>query len=390
MNSSPDVVVVGGGVVGASVAYYLSLEGAKVQLLDREALGSGCSFHGTGMAVAMLGSMLQGPALPINRASRHLLTDLCLGLTEETGVDTLYQERGYILTAFDEKELAQRRENMEYVNARGTPVSWLDPSQVLELEPRLNPAVLGAAYEDGAAQVDGYRLTLAFAAAAEKRGTTVRHRQVTGLSKKGSRITAVLTEGGPIPCDNAVIAMGAWSRAVSEWIGFPLPVKPIKGQTLRLRFLGTPPEYFINYLKLGTVVPRRDDLVSCGTSFEDVNDSQPTEEFKMATLMRALELLPVLEEAEIVHHLAGVRPMSPDSYPILGPVPGWEGLHLATGHGLFGIQLAPITGKVVSELVLHGRATEDLPMEAYSPERFADYDLTQDWEMPQVYYEAGE
>jgi glycine oxidase len=374
MKASPDVVVVGGGVVGAAVAYYLSVEGARVQLLEREAIGSGCSFHGTGMAISILtGAQRKGPAFAINRASRCLISDVCSRIAEETGTDTLFQERPMLSVAMDEQEMAQRKVDMQWVSERGVPVRWLESNEVLALEPRTNPSVLGAIYEEGTAQVDGYRLTLAFAAAAEERGATVRQREVVGLEREGSRVTGVTTPTETVPCDAVVLAMGAGAGAASEWVGFPIPVRPLKGQILRLRLPGKPLDHFFNIPGLGTIVARRDGLTSLGTSYEDTDDPQPTEDYKLRVLSKGMEVLPFLAGAEVVEHLAGLRPLSADMCPIIGPVPGWEGLHLATGHGRWGIQLAPITGRLIADLLLRGTTSEALAMEHYLPARFEGF-----------------
>ena len=373
MTTSPDVVVVGGGVVGAAVAYYLSLEGARVQLLDRDALGSGCSFHGTGLFVGLNTHDLPPAAFPIILAGRRLMRSLYPQLVEDTGVDPLYHELPEILVALDEREVEQRRENMRWVTRHGIVARWLDRDEVFAAEPLIGSDVMGAAFEDAVGQVDAYRLTLAFAAAAEKRGCTVRQREAVGLERTGGRVTGVVTTSERIHCDKVVLAMGAWSGPASEWTGFPVPVKPFKGQTLRLRYPGTPPTAFISYLDIGGVVPRRDGTLSFGSSYEDADDSEPTEKFKLDVLSGGLTVMPWLEEAEVVHHLAGPRPVTPDDLPMIGPVPGWDGLHLATGHGKHGIQLAPITGKLVADLILRGATPEPVPMEAYLPERFAGY-----------------
>jgi glycine oxidase len=288
-------------------------------------------------------------------------------------VDPLYHELPEILVALDEREVEERMETMRWVTQHGIVARWLDRDEVFAAEPLIGGDVLGAACEDGVGQVDSYRLTLAFAAAAEKRRATVRQREAVGLERKGSRVTGVITPNERIPCDRVVLAMGAWSRPASEWTGFPVPVKPFKGQTLRLRYPGTPPKSFIGYVGRGGVVPRRDGTLSFGSSFEDADDSEPTEEFKLDTLSGALPVMPWLEEAEVVHHLAGPRPVSPDDLPIIGPVPGWDGLYLSTGHGRHGIQLAAITGKLVADLIVRGATSEPVPMEAYLPDRFAEY-----------------
>ena len=143
MTTSPDVVVVGGGVVGAAVVYYLSLEGARVQLLDRQTLGSGCSFHGTGVFVGLATDELPSPEFPIIHAGRRLMKALYPQLVEETGVDPLYQELPQVLVALDEREVEQRKENMRWVTRHGIVARWLDRDELLAAEPLVGVTCCG-------------------------------------------------------------------------------------------------------------------------------------------------------------------------------------------------------------------------------------------------------
>jgi glycine oxidase len=163
--------------------------------------------------------------------------------------------------------------------------------------------------------------------------------------------------------------MGSWSAAASDWLKFPIPVRPLKGQALRLRFRGEPFQYIMGGAAWGHLLFRRDGLVSAGSTEEDVGfDAQPTEEGRLHLLNWALSLMPCLEEAEVVHHLAGLRPLSADNMPLIGPVPDREGVYLATGHGRKGIHLATGTGRIISDLILRGETS--LPLEPFLPARF--------------------
>ena len=381
MAATSDVVVVGAGVIGCSVAYYLARDGASVTLIEREAIGSGASAHATGF-LAMLGAeFTPGASFQFGLAGYREFPELVRNLEEDTGMDLLFQRRPALRLALDDEEQAF----IEGLLAWQQPhlaVKWIDGTEVRRIEPRLTPQVRGAVYEDESAQLDSYRLTLALAQAAEQRGAQLHLREVTGLATSGSRVTGVRTTDGEVSCGTVVLAAGVWSPRFGEALGFPLPVRPLKGERLMLRFGGEPLPVLISSPKRGHMISRLDGLLSVGsTGGRDYDpkelfmgeefDRQPTEAAKIELLQRAVDVLPGLEQAELVQHLAGSRPLSPDRLPIIGPAPGWEGVVLATGHGHKGVHLGPITGRTVARFILGGGARVPDEMDPFLPGRLA-------------------
>lgn len=385
-----DAVVVGGGVVGGCVAYSLAKEGLRVCLLDREAVGSGASGHGHG-AVSLVGKDFKpGPYFLLGVAGAGMYRAFVAELVEDSGIDVLYHELpGLSLALIEEEEriykdaLGWQREHVD--------LRWIGPDECRRLEPRLTPDILGAVlYTHG--QVDGYRLSLAAAQAVERRGGTVLRREATGLKRRGNRVVGVEYPGGEVACDTVVLAMGAWVGAARAWLDFPVPVKPLHGEVLHVRLPGEPMRVFVLTARHGPLLPRRDGILMVGSiggvsmSGMDVDtkhvfdphdegpwefDLEPKTANRDFMLERAVRVMPAVEEAELIAHLAGVRPLCADRMPLIGPVPGLDGVHLATGHGTKGIHLAPITGRITADLVVRGRTDVPVPVEAFSPERFA-------------------
>ncbi len=383
MPETADVVVIGAGVVGCSIAYYLAREGVRVTLLERDAIGSGASAHATG-SLSLLGAEFSpGASFEMARGSYADFPQLVAELESATGMDLLYQRRPSLRLALDDEEAGTIRDLMtwqqQHVNMR-----WIDGQEVRTIEPRLSHSIIGAVYEDESAQLDSYRFNLALARGAELKGTTITYREVTGLVTSGSTVTGVRTASGDVSCGTVVVAAGTWSRAFTPWLGFPVPVRPMKGERLLLNYPGEPLPVLISSPKRGHMISRTDGLTSVGSTggrdydrkelfWGEEFDRQPTETARLELLQRAIDVLPDLERAELVQQLAGSRPLSPDSKPIIGPVPGWQGILLATGHTTKGIHLGPVTGRIITDYVRQGPTEAVSDMSEFLPDRFADF-----------------
>lgn len=376
-----DVVVIGAGVIGCSVAYYLAREGIKVALLERESFGSGSSAHATGF-ISLLGTeFTPGPSFQFGLESYREFPSLVAELEDATGMDLLYQRRPSLRLALEESEEQLIKDLMtwqqEYVAMR-----WISSDDVHELEPRLTPSLIGAVYEDESAQLDSYRLNLALAAGAEKKGTQTINRNVTGLLSEKNRITGVQTEQGDISCGTVVVAAGLWSPPFQRDLDFPIPVGALKGERLLLKYDGDPLQVLISSPKRGHMISRLDGFLSVGsTGGRDYDQDQlyqgadmdrvPTETARVEIMQRAIDVFPDLENAALFEQLAGSRPLSPDRIPIIGPVPGKEGVVLATGHTTKGIHLGPSTAKAVTQYIQGGCKQVPSSMELFLPDRFA-------------------
>ena len=383
MPETADVIVIGAGVVGCSVAYYLAREGVSVTLLEREAIGSGASAHATG-SLSLLGAEFSpGASFELARASYAEFPEIVPELEAATGMDLLYQRRPSLRLALDDDEADLIKELMvwqqPHVNMR-----WIDAGEVRSIEPRLSPSIIGAVYEDESAQLDSYRFNLALARGAELKGAEILHREVTGLIANASAITGVKTASGDMHCGAVVVGAGTWSRAFTPWLGFPVPVRPMKGERLLLNYPGEPLPVLISSPKRGHMISRLDGLTSVGSTggrdYDQRNlfageefDRQPTEAAKLELLQRAIDVFPDLERAELVQQLAGSRPLSPDSKPIIGRAPGWDGIYLATGHTTKGIHLGPITGRIIADYIGRGSTQVVSDMSEFLPDRFTDF-----------------
>ena len=383
MPKTADVVVIGAGVVGCSVAYYLAREGINVTILEREAIGSGASAHATG-SLSLLGAEFSpGPSFQIARASSSEFQQIVPELESATGMNLLYQRRPSLRLALDDEEAGLIKSSMVWQQPH-VKMHWIDAREVHSIEPRLSPSIIGAVYEDESAQVDSYRLNLALGRGAELKGANILYREVTGLVTSGPTISGVKTASEDIPCGTVVVAAGTWSRAFTPWLGFPVPVRPMKGERLLLNYPGEPLPVLISSPKRGHMISRTDGFTSVGSTggrdydqkelfWGEEFDRQPTESARLELLQRAIDVFPDLERAELVQQLAGSRPLSPDSKPIIGPVPGREGVLLATGHTTKGIHLGPITGRIITDYICRGSTQIVSDMSEFLPERFADF-----------------
>ena len=376
-----DVVVIGAGVIGCSIAYYLAREGIKVALLERESFGSGSSAHATGF-ISLLGTeFTPGPSFQFGLESYREFPSLVAELEDATGMDLLYQRRPSLRLALEESEEQLIKDLMTWQQEH-VAMRWITSDDVHELEPRLTPSLIGAVYEDESAQLDSYRLNLALAAGAEKKGTQTINRNVTGLLSEKNRITGVQTEQGDISCGTVVVAAGLWSPPFQRDLDFPIPVGALKGERLLLKYDGDPLQVLISSPKRGHMISRLDGFLSVGsTGGRDYDQDQlyqgadmdrvPTETARVEIMQRAIDVFPDLENAALVEQLAGSRPLSPDRIPIIGPVPGKEGVVLATGHTTKGIHLGPSTAKVVTQYIQGGCKQVPSSMELFLPDRFA-------------------
>ena len=210
------------------------------------------------------------------------------------------------------------------------------------------------------------------------------NREVTGLVTRGSTISGVATASEDILCGTVVVAAGTWSRAFTPWLGFPVPVRPLKGERLLLSYPGEPLPVLISSPKRGHMISRMDGFTSVGSTggrdydrkelfWGEEFDRIPTETARLELLQRAIDVFPDLERAELVQQLAGSRPLSPDGKPIIGPVPGAENVLLATGHTTKGIHLGPITGRIIADYICRGSTRVVSDMREFLPDRFADF-----------------
>ena len=371
MLETSDVIIVGGGVAGCATAYYLSQAGAKVTIIEREGISSQASGFSAGGLNPLEGSCIPGPLSALAMTSFKLHKELWGALRNESEIDIQSRIVSLTRVALAEDEVPALQESMslfEDAREEGFSGEWLHRSEVLKLEPRLSPKLIGGVRLFGNATLNSLHFTWALAEAAQKNGTTVLTGNVRGVRLGSGRVQAVLLEDGEIPCDQLVLAAGPWSREAETWLDLSLPVDPLKGEILRLELHGPP--LAGDYNGAGaSIYPRADGLVWCGTT--EVNEGfnrEPTESAKQTIWGAAQELIPELAFATLVRHTACLRPITSDYMPIVGRASGWDNVFLVTGAGKKGILLSPSMGKATADLITSG--VTDVPLEHCGPERF--------------------
>jgi glycine oxidase len=370
MAESRDVVIVGGGVIGLSVAYALARAGVASAVLDRQRLGAEASWAGAGL-IPPAGEARPGSVPPIaafRSWSAALFAEWSEALREETGIDNGYRRCGGVDVAASDEEARVLTASAGRWRSEGIACEQLAPADRARVEPALGPGLHLVYFLPDRAQVRNPRHLRALAAAAEQRGVQLLPwQEVDGLEARGERVIAVRTAAGSIACGWVVMAAGAWSGRLLEAAGVRAPTPPVKGQIVLLRhdrpLLRRIVEQGKNYL-----VPRDDGRILVGATEEDAGfDVRPTEGSFRSLLGMAVRLCPVLAEARVEATWAGLRPGSFDGKPYLGPAPGFRNLILATGHKRAGLQLSPATGELVADLIL-GRPSRIDPA-AFRPDR---------------------
>jgi len=341
-----------------------------VVVVEKDSLGS----HASGFAPGSLNPTRLAPEvmdlmLPLTWGSFQIHKVLSQELKEETGIDYHFCQSARVTLAFTEAEADELKFLVNSQQKQGFKVYWLDRDAVLSMENRISPEVIGAARSEDGAELESYQYVLALAQAAEKYGAEIRHGEVIGLKRNGTKVTAIQLSSGDIACERTILAMGPWTGLASSWLSFSVPVRPQRGQVLRVRASGPPFPYTLSWTTHYTTQTRHDGLIHTGTTHEDVGfDDQPTEEGRDSIINSMLTMVPCLAEAELVLQTACLRPLSADGLPIIGEVPGWSGVYLATGHWTKGVLLSPITARIITDLMVKGHTS--IPIEPFAPARF--------------------
>ncbi|SEP13500.1 glycine oxidase ThiO [Trujillonella endophytica] len=351
-----DVAVAGGGLVGLSVAWHAARRGLSVTVVD-DAPGSGASRAAAGMLA------------PVSEAGygEEALLRLCLASLERypafldalaaaTGVRVPLRTAGTLVVGFDDDDVRALADLQRFHGELGLEVHRLPGREARRREPGLSPRVRGALHVAGDLSVDPRELHPALLAAAEAAGVRVVRARAAGLLRDGGRACGLaLDGGGEVRAGAVVLALGAHSGHLP---GAPaLPVRPVKGQILRLRGAAGLLDGTVRALVRGRsvyLVPQGEDGLVVGATVEERGfDAAVTAGGVHDLLHDAIDVVPGVSELELTETLARWRPGTPDNAPLLGPS-GVPGLVLATGHHRNGVLLTPLTGELLAELLVAG------------------------------------
>ncbi|KAF7772178.1 hydrogen cyanide synthase HcnC [Pseudoalteromonas citrea] len=388
-----DVVIAGGGVIGAACAYFLSRDTKlKVALIDikkpgnasrasagglwaiGESVGLGCGviFFKT---LSKLQSEAKGKDIPVMRphqlpdcffefalASNAMYPSLHKELLEQHGVDFKFEKTGLKFIMYNEDDRIYADQITSGIPHLADQIRWLDAQQLKEEEPYITDDAIGAIDFICDHQVNPYRLVDAYLEGARQNGVElVLNSEVNQVLREGDRVTGVTTQENTYRCDTLINAAGAWADTLfNKATGLNMPVYPVKGQIVLSERL---PKVLNGCVSTSDcyIAQKDNGEILIGSSTEEKGFDTTNSLDKITELSQgALKCLPILKDSNIKRCWAGLRPGTPDELPILGYVPGVEGYINACGHFRTGIVTSAITGKLIMELVTGQQTSLDL------------------------------
>lgn len=347
-----DVIVVGAGVVGCTIAFELASAGRRVRVIDGRAPGGGASWASAGVLAPYVEGHDSEPLRTLGRRSLELYPSLVARVDAAAGTHVPFERPGTLEVAVADTDVPRLRRSQAVADADGVAARWLDHAQLDAVEPALGRHALGALHIASHAAVDVPYLTQAAATAARRLGVVFNPPGVVTSIRADGDGVAVATGGGAIAhAAQVVLAAGAWSPALAPESAVPPPVRPVRGQLLYLR---TAPG-LLRHVVWGPdvyIVPWRDGRVFVGATSEDAGfDDRATASGVAGLLDRAIALVPALAAATFVEARHGLRPGSPDDLPFVGRSAALPALLYACGHYRNGALLAPLTAELVAQLV---------------------------------------
>ncbi|MDD9266817.1 glycine oxidase ThiO [Paenibacillus sp. GCM10023248] len=375
MQHTSSVIIVGGGVIGASIAYYLAKRGRSVTLLERGRLGTEASAAAAGMLGAQSEMEDTGPLFRLARVSRAMFPQLSEELRSLTDIDIGLVREGLLNVALSDVQEEELRARAKLQRAAGQRAEWLSAAAAAELEPALSRSTRGALYLPDDGQVEAPKLAAAFAQAARALGAKLREfAQVQGLLTERGRVVGVMTSEGPLHSEQVVVAAGTWSGHLLAGIGVDLPVYPVKGECFSV--LAGKRELHKTLFTTGCyIVPKAGGRLLVGATVVPNSYDRKVSLAGLADLMeRARGLMPAISAAEWETAWSGLRPQTPDGLPYIGRVPQYEGLYAACGHYRNGILLSPATGQAMAQL-MSGEADAAVGTEANAEDAALQADL---------------
>jgi sarcosine oxidase subunit beta len=374
-----DVVIIGGGVIGTVTAYFLARAHYDVLLLERNDIGAGTT--SAAAAAALLQTKTSATKLRIANKSLALLDQL----HEQLDRRFEYEHTGSLLVAKTSDEMGLIRKMNDNLRSLGLNVDLLNGIQARELMPILSETIIGASYSANDAQINPLELVVACGEQAQKHGATFcTFTEVIDIEIKGGNICSVGTNAGRVLTDTIINAAGVWAPNIAKMAHIDIPIHPLKGELLvtermpqRMRGTLIAAKYLLSKARLeqdssGDAAPKRSVGITlvqakhgnfivgstresagydCGSTFGGISE----------LASQLLDLAPSLANTRLLRSYAGLRPITPDGYPIIGPVPGLPGFIQAAGFGGDGLAMSAITAEMITSLIDHNGDHEFLP-----------------------------
>lgn len=367
-----EVVIIGAGIIGSAIAYYLALQGIKPLLLDQTDVCSGSS----GACDKAISMQSKNPGLHLSMALESAAMFPELGA--ELGCDIEYSRCGGMIAIENEQQMTVMQNFVARQQALNLPVDLLTIEEARRRQPALSPSLFASTYSPADAEVNPLRLTFGFARAARRLGAMIHAgAKVTDIAVSGGRVNGVVTGKGAFRADIVINAAGAYAPFIGKLVGLDIPINPRRGQIIVTEVM--PPFIFGELWSARYIVAKhtpdlirqedpqaaelgvglslgqtREGALLLGGTRELVGyDSSTTPEAVSTILRHAVNVVPGLKDIHIIRVFAGLRPYTPDGMPILGAT-GLSGFLMAAGHEGDGIALAPLTGKMMADSVVQG------------------------------------
>lgn len=379
---SADVVIIGGGVIGSSIAFHLAARHISVLLFEKEAPAAGSSGGCDG--AVLLQSKKHGIHLQMAVASTKRFSEL----NEQLPVPIEFERNGSMVVIEHEAEFAPMQAFVSQQRQHGVTVSLLDVREARELVPALSEAIAGATFSPDDGKLNPIRLNLAFIQGAKERGAQVKvGEDVKHIDVKAGRVRGVTTSRGSYSCSVVVNAAGARAPDIGRMVNIDVPIKPRRGQILVTE--AVEPLARCCVLSAGYIAAKFNPDIArqsghgvsidqtakgnilIGSTREFVGYNLQTSFDKLMKIAsRARQIIPRLESLDVIRSFAGLRPYTPDGMPILGNVNAIEGFIMAAGHEGDGIALSPITGELIAQLI--SGEEPSISLEPFNISRFCE------------------
>lgn len=381
-----DVLIIGGGIIGSSIAWQLSRRGTRVLVLEKNDVASGSA----GATDGVVGYHTKKPGAQLDLAVQSIA--MFRTLADELGEDIAFDFTcGGLQPAEDAEQYAVLERLASEQRKSGVDIRMIGPEEAHELESALSTDIAGALYCKASGKVNPLKLTYAYEHAAKRLGAVYQNEtEVTGILTEKGQVKGVRTSRGEFYCDTIVNAGGAYAGKIAQLAGLSLPIRPRKGQLAVTEPVGfflhaTVQCALYNLIKFRPELVKDESAKRLGASLS-IGQSETgglliggTREFAgyekentfeaiEVMMNRALRFFPGLEGIHVIRFFSGLRPYTPDGMPMLGKTAALRGFYMAAGHEGDGIALSPVTSKVIAEEITEGCASLDLT--PFTPDRF--------------------
>jgi sarcosine oxidase subunit beta len=362
--TSADIVIIGGGVMGASIAYHLASRGTRnLVLLEKDFLfGQGSTGRCAGGVRYQFGTEIN---IKLSLASLPMLERF----KDELGQEIDYRKCGYLFALTNEKDVKIFQHNLELQRKLGVQTEWLSGDEIRERLPQMNfDKALAGTFNQEDGLVDPNSVVMGYVNAAQKMGVkTINNAEVTGIQVSGDKVEGVATTRGVIKTRMVVNAAGAWAGQIGQMAGINIPIVPIRRQMFTTNPLSEIPNSFPFVIDFAQSLYFHHEGQGLLIGMSNPNerpgfDTTVDEEWEMINLEAAIERMPLLEKASRASHWAGLYEVTPDAHPIFGKTE-LEGFLVCAGFSGHGFMHGPVSGKLISELIVDGAfSTVDVSM----------------------------